>query len=813
MDLQKHYTEASVKTASNLKTIARSPEVREISSLSLPEIDAVAELVARIVPAGNVPGVILNGLLRLAGRKPPLKVVRRDVDLLFKGVEQALDRLVYATFFAGPAAVIWGYQNLLKLAGKDPDDAFPQGTWQFYADYALREDTARHSNQTHGFDTTLRQHEIQLAPADRITAWAMAAIHCLHQYDALLENEWRERVYAHLLQEIVAGEPDAGRYADLDRRWQALRPYTRGADVAPIDDYPTYRRKKFDRFLAEAMSSLEKSRRREWRERVEAAEKQDLPAYCRQMSIVAYLEPGPYGETRRPIPLHQARVGLIYRDRYYLLDACAGDSDRPPDVAAIRAQVSAMLARSPSAAPAQMIPLARTRRAALPRLRARLSPELQQELQALRLAPIWINCGPRMSPPPGPLALSELRQAERGVGDHPLTILDGSETFVFDQSHIFFDGIWGAALAEILTNEALSWAAYLRTLPPPTPGEQAPRGLALSLQAGEQALIQEAPKVVDEVGVETSAVDLRAIQSLRRLFRQRSDLIELTVNDLLVLYRAVHAATYEPDPELLLDLKILGDDSAFHQAALASLEAIESARRINPAMLIPVDASPRFPRQRIHPITLQVPLAELDILNLHEQVVQALEEYQHAGGDRAALYDRFDRLQRAYLATVAGFGQVMSRAKEIAAGGQSASVGSIKLLAHLPAALQHMLDSLPGHFDILNDLIKGREVLSNIGSVALDSSLSRFMTAKDDNEKKTLAWGIVTDARGTMHITLRDFRPHVGSLVSCGRRDLAVRIAQDYLDTYARGLNDFVRDLERITRASRETHSRQLEAR
>ncbi|MFN2222862.1 MAG: hypothetical protein ACK2UH_09940, partial [Candidatus Promineifilaceae bacterium] len=49
--------------------------------------------------------------------------------------------------------------------------------------------------------------------------------------------------------------------------------------------------------------------------------------------------------------------------------------------------------------------------------------------------------------------------------------------------------------------------------------------------------------------------------------------------------------------------------------ALASLEAIEGARRINPAILIPVDASPRFPRQRIYPLTLQAPLAELDLLS------------------------------------------------------------------------------------------------------------------------------------------------------------------------------------------------------
>jgi hypothetical protein len=79
------------------------------------------------------------------------------------------------------------------------------------------------------------------------------------------------------------------------------------------------------------------------------------------------------------------------------------------------------------------------------------------------------------------------------------------------------------------------------------------------------------------------------------------------------------------------------------------------------------------------------------------------------------------------------------------------------------------------------------------------------MTAKDDNEKKRLAWGVLTDAEGTMRITLRDFRPYTRLLAQIGYRRLAVDIAQHYLDTYVQGLNDYARDLQRITVASRET--------
>jgi hypothetical protein len=116
-----------------------------------------------------------------------------------------------------------------------------------------------------------------------------------------------------------------------------------------------------------------------------------------------------------------------------------------------------------------------------------------------------------------------------------------------------------------------------------------------------------------------------------------------------------------------------------------------------------------------------------------------------------------------------------------------------------------VLDKIPSRFDVLNDIIKGREVFSNVGAVAPTSTLTRFITAKDDNDKKTLAWGAITAADGMMRITLRDFRPHVGLLAAAGLNGLALRICQDYLDTYTRGLNDFVRDVRSITLVSHET--------
>jgi hypothetical protein len=202
--------------------------------------------------------------------------------------------------------------------------------------------------------------------------------------------------------------------------------------------------------------------------------------------------------------------------------------------------------------------------------------------------------------------------------------------------------------------------------------------------------------------------------------------------------------------------------------------------------------------------TFEIPLNDLDLLDLHDQCTVALDNYSKMVGDRARAYAKFDQLQRDYLRTLAGFGELLSKIKNRAKVGETASVSSIKLLAHLPAPLQRLLDKVPDRFDVLNDLLKGREVFSNVGAVVSTSSLTRFISAKDDNDKKMLVWGVLTDAQGVMRITLRDFRPHVPLLAAVGRQDLADRIAQHYLESYVQGLNNYIRDLLRITLTSRQ---------
>ncbi len=787
MNTSPNYERATKATTENLQVVAKSLASQRLTKLTLPEVDAVVDLVAKVIPAGNVPGMILSGLTRISGTRVQPQKARQDINILFREVSLFFEQAKYGAVFAGPAAIIWGYQNLLKLAGKDPESAFPEGIWQFYVDYALREDTARHANETHGFDTLLNQNNIHLSNADRLTAWVMAAVTCLHQYQSLLANEWYERAALWLLQESAGVD-------NLYGEWEKQKPYLRDADAAAYD-YPSYRQLKFERFLKKITESLPASVYSQWDINVKTAVDSSLTAYQRQMSILAYLDPSSFGETRVPFALEQAHIGIVCKGNYFLLPVCESDTSQPLDVRTARSQI-AMLISAPQKEPARLESLARIKRASLSALRRKLNPTLSGSLEKLRFAPILINSD-RRDPS---LMLSEIRQGERGIGDHALTIFDTGKTFVFDQSHIFFDGGWGAGLAEIMTNEALSWAGYLNMLGPATPPDsQIYTELKFAREPGDIQLISQAPRVSPEAGAENHTVNFKACIDLRNYFKQRSDLLKLTINDLLVLYRAIHGVTYQPSAGLRLEINALEKNRS--QAAKLLKQVLKDSNGVNPAILIPVDASKCIPRDRIYPLNVEVPLAELDLLNLHNETLQTLTKFESAPGADDELYARFDRLQRQYLATLGGFGTILAKAKDIAVQGKSASVGAIKLLAHLPLPLQQLLDKVPRRYEKLNNLLKGTEVFSNVGAVAKSSSLSRFITAKDDNEQKQLAWGVMTDAQGVMKLTLRDFRPHVAVLQDIGRKDLANLIAQDYLDAYAQGLNQFVQEVTRIARA------------
>ncbi len=800
MTIEALYQAASIRTANDLRSLATTAQLRELSRLSLPEIERLSEEIARVTPAGNVPSMILGGLARLTGRKIDPAESHRHIQMLFRGVQTALDEAVYRAFFAGPAAVIYAYQQLLRLAGKDIDSAFPDGTWQFYLEFALREDSARHANETTGFHEGLAQQRLRLSSQDMLAAWVIAAAYFLRQLPDILTNAWREAVALRLIADAaeIHRMTGAAAYRSLHAVWEQQRPYRRGPRAGQ-QSFAAYRRGVFDAFLESYYEALPPEVQQEFTTRFRQAEQTDLPAYLRQMSWLAYLEPGAHSETRRPYPLEKACVGVIWQGRYYLLPV--GELFDPE---AVRATTAAMLMHRPAHPPARLDDvLVIARRAEHPALRKRLDAATQRELDLLRYAPILINWDERDARQP----LATIRRGKRGLGDHALTIFRTAESIVLDQSHIFFDGAWGAEVAEMMTNEALAWAQYLAHLPPCSPAKRLPYSPAL--QVSEQVVKQACKAVISqETTAETDAIQIKPIQSLRRLLKQRSELAQVTVNDLFILYRGLHALRYRPSQSLQRALDSLAKDrrAEARQAHVLIQDSLERLRAKNPAILIPVDARRQDPRERLFPTTFRNPFT--DFLARHEGALDALKAYRASrAGNRDAAYQAFYDAQLYYLRLIGGFGELLRRYKNVALAGQSTSTATIKLLGNLPAPLQHLLDAVPGKIDLLNEVIKGEEVFSNIGRVAKGASLRRFITAKDDNAQKTLVWAVITDDHDVVRLSLRDFRPHVEALHRLGMDALAQAIAQDYLDAYAEGLNRYIAELREIATASRETPS------
>lgn len=803
-EIEHGYLAATQKTAANLRTIAEAPQFRQLSHLTLPQIQEISDQIARVVPAGNMPGLILSGLSRIEERQVPQAEAERHIGLLFRGVRDMLDKAMYGAMFAGPAAVIMAYQRLLQLAGKDLDAAFPEGTWQFYLEFGLREDSARHANETSGFHDMLRAYQLSMTQADQLAAWVMASLVTLHNFDRLIENEWRERMLLNLLAAVVAeaGAPNEDAIKTAYSSWEKIRPYARSRDAGSAD-YPAYRRGQFDLFLNDLLRPLSAKARADYDEAVQKAQSTALPAYIRQMRILAALEPDAQRERRVPFDLAEAHIGIIYRGRYWLVPVDGGGGSLP-NVHHIRSVVARILAAPADGQGGDLdLLLVNKPRGAQPMLRAKANATAN--LHALARTPILINADQQVERAP----LAQIRQGRRGIGDHALTIFFTPESTVFDQSHIFFDGAWGVALAEIMTNEALSWVLYLRQLAPATPSSKLPATLNLNIKEEARRAAETLPSQ-SEAFAENTAVRFSSVQTLRRLFKARSDLFTVTVNDLLVLYRTLHGQRYVPSPVLLSQVEALKQDAnpVSQSLYIAIRDSVERLQKHNPSLLIPMNANHGDPRERLYPSTFRNPFPTM--LAQHDKALETLRAYQQAGAgsDRNPQFQSFDEAQRGYLSMVASFGLLMSRYKEVALSGESLSTVSIKMLAHMPEAVQKLLDQIPGRFDILNEIIKGEEVFSNVGRVARGSSLRRFITAKDDNDQKALAWGVMTDDRDTMHISLRDFRPHVALLYQHGLHTLGQQITQDFLDSYVQGFNVFIRELREITAASRESRIR-----
>ncbi len=764
-------------------------DTTELTHLSLPDRKALAEEIARVIPAGNVPSMMAAGLVQTPGRVVSDAENRRNLTLLMHGIQTFLDKAAYQTFFVGPAAVLSAYQMILQLAGKDPAQSFPEGTWQFYVEFGLREDTGRHVCETIGFGQVLKNEGLQLESTDEMACWAAAGAWLVAHYEAILIQEWTERTQLRQLATIAGDER-------VSAAWVKQRPYSVPPQI-PVD-YTVYRKAQFEVFYATQLEALDKRIRQKveqsWKHPAQRTERAlERNAYVQQMSIRALLTPSEYSDTRQPISADQLSIGIIRDGRYYMLGALYGGN--PLSLADARHICGSILHDKPGNTPAALDKtLAATHRHSQAALRRLIPVDSRSDFEALRRAPILIN----WDRADASLPLITIRGGRRGVGDHAMTIFRTAESHVFDLSHIFFDGPWGIATAEILTSQATRYAREIAMLP--RGGYKSIPLRSLNLNSSPE--LQSAARTVTlepEVCAESAEVQLEPIQQMRQLLQKRNADLRLTVNDILILYRAIFGPSYQPAADIVSALGALetGSDNKLRRAAAQARNALDAARQSNPSLLIPMDATVLNPRERIYPTTFRNPFPNL--LAVHQQTLDAHNQYVNTRRlTRGSAWSAFERSRRDYLATFGVFGKLMTNHKDVTMQGESLSTSTIKLLAGLPNNVRRMLDSLPSHIDVINDAVKGQEVFSNVGRVTASSSLRRFSTAKDDNEKKTLAWGIMTDASGVMHISLRDFRPHVAMLIKGKQTELAQRITQDYLNFYARSLNDYVSEVLHI---------------
>nr|MBN1228580.1 hypothetical protein [Anaerolineae bacterium] len=787
-------------------------------------------------------GLTLLGARRVKSRKAPKQ---REFHL-----SDLADRALFLLLIGTTALILELFQRLrTRLTGKAR--RHPAGAWQWYLQTGLREDLGHFTNETTGYQES---HPEQATPLDDLTAWVMAVIQFLWNYEDLMGTVWDEWTLLRLINDAIAGtdqeyEPEFYR---LQRKWEVARPYD-----APLNGtYADVRRAIFEDFVLPLLEGLPPETSAWVRRQHQNLAVSKREAYQKQMSLLATTESLRFRDIKKPVRLWDACIGLVIGGRYYLVHVVDHDENNHPVVydysgqqwplqfdedgsplspdgeklilkdsqfyrsrdaglvgyldmapaSRIKWQLRSILEQSTTAAggedhEAVDVLLAETPRVVQRRLRRMLPKMTQCSLEQLARAPVIINWDERSRDS----SLAELRRAQRGVGDHALTLIRTESSFIFDQSHAFFDGAWSLAMAEVLTNAAVMWCQRSITLAP----LEAPPLIGLELPSnGKFVGIARKLRQPPEISAETIIWDISNIFALRKRLLQTGT--RLTVNDLLVITRIFHAVHYKPSASVQKAIDEFGAKAhpGIHRKAVkAILHSLQRGRVTNPALLIPVDASPTEPGERLFPITFRN-LAD-NLVWIWDDTWDAYQDYRkHDPPNTPEGLDAFQlfALKRTLLVgNLRAFSYILDANKSVAVRGDSINVAIMNLLVGLPPWLQMLLKEIPEKFPALNEVIRGDEVYSNVGRVSRGSSLKRFMTAKDDGNTKALAWGVMSDDDGRLIVTMRDFRPHVRPLILAGRIDLANQMAQDYVVTYTADLIGLVARLSAMLQAEAPT--------
>src|SRR5258708_19083218 len=175
------------------------------------------------------------------------------------------------------------------------------------------------------------------------------------------------------------------------------------------------------------------------------------------MTILAMLQPSEYSDSRARIARNRLSLAVVSGGRYYMIDISGAVS-----VERARPISAAILKDKPEISTATLDKLLATaKRHDQPALRKLLPEYTRTEVERLRLAPIILNWDSASADE----SLKDIRSGRRGIGDQALTVFRTTQSTVFDLSHIFFDGPWGMAVAEILTGKAITFSPQLTHAP------------------------------------------------------------------------------------------------------------------------------------------------------------------------------------------------------------------------------------------------------------------------------------------------------------------------------------------------------------
>jgi hypothetical protein len=122
-----------------------------------------------------------------------------------------------------------------------------------------------------------------------------------------------------------------------------------------------------------------------WQKEVAELEREQLPAYQQQMSILSYLKPESHNEDHIGISLEEICIGIIYHGSYYLIPAGS------TDVMTVRNNIAALLEGKVHVAPAKLTRVVSVKRSSLNNLERQLNTSIRETWDALRHAPILIN--------------------------------------------------------------------------------------------------------------------------------------------------------------------------------------------------------------------------------------------------------------------------------------------------------------------------------------------------------------------------------------------------------------------------------------